>query len=177
MLKDIQEVLVTNEEIKEKVKELAKKISDDYNGKDLILIGVLKGGFVFLADLMRELSIPVQIDFVVVSSYGNNTVSLGAVKIIKDTDIDIADKHVLIIEDLIDTGLTLKYLKKLFLTRNPLSVKICTALDKPSRRKTDIAIDYEGIVIPDKFVVGYGLDFAEKYRQLRDVCVLRPECY
>lgn len=173
MLGDIEEVLVTREQIREKVKELGARISKDYEGKDLILIGVLKGAFVFLADLMREITIPVDMDLISVSSYGAATRSSGVVRIIKDVDIDITNKHVLIVEDLVDTGLTLRHLKDLFNTRGPKSVKICTAFDKPSRRKVDIEIEYKGIEVPDRFIVGYGLDYAGKYRNLPDVCVLK----
>lgn len=173
----IEEILVSREEIKKKTEELGKKISEDYNGKDLVLVGVLKGGFVFLADLMREINIPVDMDLISVSSYGSSTRSSGVVRIIKDIDINISGKHVLIVEDIVDTGLTLKHLKELFYTRGPQSVKICTAFDKPSRRKVQIDIDYEGFVIPDKFVVGYGLDYAGKYRNLPDVSVLNPKVY
>lgn len=169
----IQEILVSKDEIREKVKELGKKISNDYEGEELVLVGVLKGGFVFLADLMREITIPVDMDLISVSSYGAATKSSGVVRIIKDIDINITNKHVLIVEDLVDTGLTLNHLKELFKTRGPKSVKICTAFDKPSRRKVNIDIDYEGIVVPDKFIVGYGLDYAGRYRNLPDVCVLK----
>lgn len=174
---DIENVLVSREAISSKVKELGKKISRDYEGKQLILVGVLKGGFVFLADLMREITIPVDMDFIAVSSYGASTKSSGVVRIIKDVDMSFTGKHVLIVEDLIDTGLTLRHLKELFNTRGPESVKICTALDKPSRRKVDIKVEYEGIEIPDEFVVGYGLDYAGKYRNLPDVCTLSPSVY
>lgn len=177
MWNDIEEVLVGRDIIREKVKELGARISRDYEGQDLILVGVLKGGLVFIADLMREITIPVVIDMISVSSYGASTVNSGVVRILKDIDIDIANKHVLIVEDLVDTGLTLKHLKQLFNTRNPESVKVCAAFDKPSRRKTDIEIEYRGIVIPDKFIVGYGLDYAGRYRNLPDVCTLRPEIY
>ncbi|MDF2523914.1 MAG: hypoxanthine phosphoribosyltransferase [Clostridiales bacterium] len=177
MLEDIQEVLVSKEALEEKTKELGKRISEDYKGKELVLIGVLKGGFAFMADLMREIKIPVDMDFMAVSSYGASTKSSGVVRIIKDLDINITNKHVLIVEDLVDTGLTLKHLKELLNTRGPLSVKICTALDKPSRRKVSIDIEYEGIDIPDMFVVGYGLDYAGKYRNLPEVCILKPSVY
>jgi len=173
MLNTIEEVLISREEIREKVKELGSRISKDYEGKELVLVGVLKGGFVFLADLMREITIPVDMDLIAVSSYGDSTKTSGVVRIIKDVDFTMTNKHVLIVEDLVDTGLTLKHLKELFKTREPLSVKICTAFDKPSRRKVDIEIEYKGIMVPDKFIVGYGLDFAGKYRNLPDVCVLR----
>ena len=165
-------VLVSKEEIQRKTRELAERISRDYEGEELLLVGVLKGGFVFLADLCREITIPVSIDFISVSSYGNSTVSSGVVRILKDIDYDITGKHILIVEDLIDTGLTLTYLKDLFAAKHCASVKLCTILDKPSRRKVPLEIDYKGIEIPDEFVIGYGLDYAEKYRNLPDVCVM-----
>jgi len=177
MLGDIEEILVERAAIKEKISELGRRISRDYRGRELVLIGVLKGGFVFLADLMREITIPVDMDLIWASSYGAATETSGSVNIVMDVDIDIKNKHVLIVEDLIDTGLTLKKLKELLMAREPLSVKICTAFDKPSRRKVDIEVEYEGIVIPDKFIVGYGLDYAGKYRNLPDVCTLKPEVY
>ena len=177
MMKDIEEVLVPREQIREMVKRLGRRISEDYEGKDLVLVGVLKGGFIFLADLMREITIPVDMDFIAVSSYGASTKSSGVVRIIKDIDFDIAGKHVLIVEDLVDTGLTLRHLKDLFNTRSPKSVKICTAFDKPSRRKVEIEVEYNGIEVPDKFIVGYGLDYAGKYRNLPDVCTLRQDVY
>lgn len=167
------EVLVDRGTLQEMVKEMGKKISRDYEGKELILVGVLKGGFVFLADLMREITIPVYVDFISVTSYGDSEQSSGVVRIIKDIDISITNKHVIIVEDIVDTGLTLKHLKELFYTREPQSVKICSALDKPSRRKVEIQIDYRGIEIPDRFVVGYGLDRSNMYRNLPDVCALK----
>ena len=177
MLEDIEEVLVGRQLLQEKVKALGKQISLDYEDKELVLVGVLKGGFVFLADLMREITIPVDLDLIAVTSYGDATSSSGVVRIIKDIDIDITGKHVLIVEDLVDTGLTLRHLKELLYTRGPQSIKICTALDKPSRRKVNITVDYEAIEIPDKFVVGYGLDYAGKYRNLPEVCTLSPKVY
>lgn len=165
-------VLVSREELKAKTEELAKRITKDYEGKDLLLVGVLKGGFMFMADLCRAIDLPLSVDFISVSSYGNSTVSSGVVRILKDIDYDITGKHVLIVEDLIDTGLTLTYLKDLFMAKHCASVKICTILDKPSRRKVNLEVDYQGIIIPDKFVIGYGLDYAEKYRNLPDVCVI-----
>ena len=169
MLEKIQSVVVSQAIIQKKVRELANKISDDYNGKELVLIGVLKGGFIFLADLAREITIPVAIDFISVSSYGSSSKSSGVVRILKDIDIDISNKHLLLVEDLIDTGLTLSHLKELFRTRNPKSIKVCTILDKPSKRLIELPVEYPGIEIPDKFVVGYGLDYAEKYRNLPEV--------
>lgn len=177
MLGDIQEVLVTKELLEEKIRELGKRISGDYEGKELVLIGVLKGGVVFFSDLIRYITIPIEMDFISVSSYGNSTKSSGVVRIIKDIDIDISHKHVLIVEDLVDTGLTLRYLKDLFEDRGPVDVKVCTALDKPSRRQVEVPLEYKGITIPDKFVVGYGLDFGGKYRNLPDVCVLKESVY
>jgi len=165
-------VLVSREEIKAKTEELAKRITEDYRGKDLLLVGVLKGGFMFLADLARAIDLPLSIDFISVSSYANSTVSSGVVRILKDIDYDITGKHVLIVEDIIDSGLTLTYLKELFKAKHCASVKVCTILDKPSRRKVDLEVDYQGIIIPDKFVIGYGLDYQEKYRNLPDVCVI-----
>lgn len=173
----VERVLITKEEIDKKVAELGQQISRDYEGKELIVIGVLKGGVIFLSDLVRNINIPLYLDFMSVSSYGDSSESSGVVKINKDVDTNIAGKHVLIVEDIIDTGLTLNHLTELLSTRGPLSIKICAALDKPSRRKVDIKIDYKGIEIPDEFVIGYGLDYAGKYRNLPEVCVLRKDVY
>ena len=165
-------VLITKEQLEKKTVELAEAITRDYEGKELVLVGVLKGGFIFLSDLARKIRMNVAIDFISVSSYGNSTESMGVVKIIKDVDTDVVGKHVLIVEDIIDTGLTLNYLKDLFNTKGCASVKLAAILDKPERRKVDIKEDYPGIKIPDKFVVGYGLDYAGNYRNLPDVCVI-----
>ena len=173
---DIKTVLVSEEELKAKVAELGAQISKDYEGKNLVLVSILKGSVVFMADLMRAVSIPCSIDFMVVSSYGG-TVTSGLVKIIKDLDGDLSGKDVLIVEDILDTGVTLSNLVPMLKMRNPNSVKICTILDKPSRRKADIQPDYEGFQVPDEFVVGYGLDYDEKYRNLPYVGVLKPEIY
>ncbi len=173
----IERVLVSKEQLDKQVEELGARISKDYEGQELVIIGVLKGGFIFLADLARKITIPVDLDFMSVSSYGNSSKSSGVVKIIKDVDTNITDKHVLIVEDIIDTGLTLSHLVELLKTRGPLSVKICAALDKPSRRKVDLKVDYKGIEIPDEFVIGYGLDYAGKYRNIAEVCVLKREVY
>jgi hypoxanthine phosphoribosyltransferase len=173
----IERVLISKEELEKNAEELGRRISEDYKGKELILIGVLKGGFIFLSDLARKITVPVELDFMSVSSYGNSSKSSGVVRIIKDVDTNIAGKHVLIVEDIIDTGLTLNHLVELLKTRGPLSVKICAALDKPSRRKADIQVDYKGIEIPDEFVVGYGLDYAGKYRNIPEVCILKKEVY
>ena len=175
---DIKTVLVSEEELKAKVAELGARISKDYAGTNLVLVSILKGSVVFMADLMRAVTIPCSIDFMVVSSYGgSNTTTSGLVKIIKDLDGDLSGKDVLIVEDILDTGVTLSNLVPMLKMRNPSSVKICTILDKPSRRKADIAPDYEGFQVPDEFVVGYGLDYDEKYRNLPYVGVLKPEIY
>ncbi|EGD47752.1 hypoxanthine phosphoribosyltransferase [Ruminiclostridium papyrosolvens DSM 2782] len=173
----VERVLVSKEQLDKQVEELGARISKDYQGQELVIIGVLKGGFIFLADLARKITIPVDLDFMSVSSYGNSSKSSGVVKIIKDVDTNITGKHVLIVEDIIDTGLTLNHLVELLKTRGPLSVKVCAALDKPSRRKVDLKVDYKGIEIPDEFVIGYGLDYAGKYRNIAEVCVLKREVY
>ncbi len=175
---DIREVLVTEEQLKQRTLELGAQISKDYEGKNLLLVSILKGAVVFMADIMRAVTIPCSIDFMVVSSYGSeNTVSTGLVKIIKDLDADLRGKHVLIVEDIMDTGITLSNLMPMLAMRNPESVKVCSILDKPSRRKADIQPDYTGFQVPDEFVVGYGLDYDEKYRNLPYVGVLKPEVY
>jgi len=171
---EIKEVLVSKEQIAKKVKELGQKISKDYENEELVLIGVLKGAFIFLADLIREITIPVDMDFIAVSSYADGTKTSGVVRLIKDMDISISGKHVLIVEDIVDTGLTLNHLKKLFSTRSPKSVRICAIFDKPSRRLEQINIDYKGIEIPNEFVIGYGLDYAGRFRNLPDLCILDP---
>lgn len=177
MIRDIERVLVSKQEISEMVKKLGKIISEEYAGKQLVVIGVLKGSFVFMADLIREITIPINMDFIAVSSYGDSTKTSGVVRLIKDVDLTLTGKHVLIVEDIIDTGLTLKYLKELIATRSPLSIKVCTAFDKPSRRKVDIEVEYSGKVIPDEYVVGYGLDYKGLMRNLPDLCVLKAEVY
>ena len=174
---DVKTVLVSEEQLKAKVAELGAQISRDYAGKNLVLVSILKGSVVFMADLMRAVSIPCNIDFMVVSSYGGSNTTSGLVKIIKDRDGDLSGKDVLIVEDILDTGVTLSNLVPMLKMRNPNSVKICTILDKPSRRKADIQPDYEGFQVPDEFVVGYGLDYDEKYRNLPYVGVLNPEVY
>jgi len=174
---DVKTVLVSEEQLKAKVAELGAQISRDYAGKNLVLVSILKGSVVFMADLMRAVSIPCNIDFMVVSSYGGSNTTSGLVKIIKDLDGDLSGKDVLIVEDILDTGVTLSNLVPMLKMRNPNSVKICTILDKPSRRRADIQPDYEGFQVPDEFVVGYGLDYDEKYRNLPYVGVLNPEVY
>lgn len=175
---DIKTVLVTEEELQAKVRELGAQISRDYEGRNLLLVSILKGAVVFMADLMRAVTIPCSIDFMVVSSYGGaNTESTGLVKIVKDLDADLSGRDVLIVEDILDTGITLSNLVPMLKMRNPSSVRICAILNKPTRRKADIQPDYEGFQVPDEFVVGYGLDFDEKYRNLRYVGALKPEVY
>jgi len=177
MLNDVQEILISKEELQARIKELGEIISKDYEGKDLMLIGVLKGSVPFMADLMREISIPCTMDFMAVSSYGNTTQSSGIVRILKDLETNIQNMNILIVEDIIDTGYTLKYLIENLKSRKPASVKICCLLDKPDRRKVDLDIDYVGFKIPDAFVIGYGLDYAEKYRNLPFIGVLKKEVY
>lgn len=177
MNNDIKEVLVSKEALAARIEELGEQISADYAGESILMVGVLRGAVIFMADLARAISRPVTIDFIAVSSYGASTHSSGVVRIIKDLDEDVTGKHLLIVEDIIDSGLTLKYLYDNLKSRNPASVRICTLLSKPSRRKVDVPVDYNGFTIPDDFVVGYGLDFAEKYRNLPFVGVLKPEAY
>lgn len=177
MQNDILKVLVTEEELNQKVSELGKKISEDYKDKNLLLVSILKGSVVFMADLMRAISIPAKIDFMAVSSYGSGVKTSGVVKIVKDLDIDLSGYDVLIVEDILDSGMTLKYITEILMTRGTRSIRIATLLDKPARRKVDIKADYFCFDIPDEFVVGYGLDYDEKYRNMREVGVLKPEVY
>jgi len=173
----VGEVLLSKEKIAERVASLGKKLSQDYAGQELVVVGVLKGAVLFLSDLVRQVDREVHLhfDFISVSSYGDSTVSSGIVKINKDLDLDIRGKHVLIVEDIIDTGLTLSYLIKLLEEREPLSVKTCVLLDKPERRKVPVPVDYRGFEIPDEFVVGYGLDYAGRWRNLDEVFVLHTD--
>ncbi|MCR3922716.1 MAG: hypoxanthine phosphoribosyltransferase [Firmicutes bacterium] len=170
--KYVQRVLLSEKEIQAKIAQLGAQISQDYADKELLLICVLKGAVVFLADLMRQLTVPLEIDFMAVSSYGASTKSSGVVRILKDLDCSIENKHCLIVEDIIDSGLTLKYLEENLHSRHPASIRIVTLLDKPERRGVDITPNYCGFQIPDEFVVGYGLDFDEHYRSLPEICVL-----
>lgn len=173
----IKKILVTEEAITSKVKELGKKISEDYKDKDLILVGILKGAVIFLSDLARSIDIPVALDFMAVSSYGKSSTSTGEVRIVKDLDFSVENKDILIIEDIIDTGYTLAYLTDNLKKRGASSVKVCSLLDKPERRKVDVKVDYLGFAIPDEFVVGYGLDYAEFGRNLPYVAALKEEVY
>ncbi len=175
---DVAEILLAEDVIQAKVAELGARISADYAGRELTLVSVLKGALPFMADLMRSITIPVQIDLMEVSSYGGTaTESSGLVRILKDLSSSIDGRDVLIVEDIIDTGLTLNYLVRYLKGKNPASLRICTLLDKPARRLVEIPIDYLGFQIPDQFVIGYGLDYGERYRNLRFVGVLRPEVY
>lgn len=167
------EVLISEERIKTRTKELGEIISRDYEGKELCLICILKGGVMFMVELSKNITVPLSMDFMAVSSYGNEQVSSGAVKIIKDLDESIENKHILIVEDIIDSGRTLSYIVDLLKERNPLSVKICTLLDKPDRRVVDVDVAYLGFEIPDKFVLGYGLDYEQKYRNIPYVAVVK----
>lgn len=177
MNQDVLKVLFNEKEIKDKVKELGKKISDDYKDKDLVLITVLKGAVIFLSDLMREIDVHCDIDFMVVSSYGSGTKTSGVVKIKKDVDVNIEGRDIVIIEDILDSGMTLQYIMGILQSRNPNSIEVCTLLNKPARREVDMSIKYNGFTIPDEFVVGYGLDYSEKYRNLPYIGVLKPEIY
>lgn len=177
MQKDIKKILISEEEIAKRVRELGKQLTEEYKGKELLVVGVLKGCMLFLSDLVRAIELPLTMDFMVVSSYGNATKSSGVVRIIKDLEREIEGKDVLIVEDIVDSGLTLSYLIENLKTRNPGSIKVCSLLDKPERRKAPVNIEYVGFTIPDEFVVGYGLDYSEVYRNLPFVCVLKPEVY
>ena len=177
MKEDVLRVLLSEDEIREKVRELGGKITADYKNSNLMLVTVLKGAVVFLADLMRQIDVPAEIDFMVVSSYGSGVKSSGVVKIVKDLDVPLAGKDILIVEDILDSGLTLSYIKELLESRGPRSIRIATLLDKPSRRKVDLQADYIGFSVPDEFVIGYGLDYDEKYRNLPFVGILKPEVY
>ncbi|HHU64145.1 MAG TPA: hypoxanthine phosphoribosyltransferase [Clostridiales bacterium] len=177
MERDQSKILISQEELTKRVRELGQQITRDYAGKELVLIGVLKGAVMFFSDLAREIKLPIVMDFIAVSSYGDATHSSGVVRILKDLDEIIEGKHVLIVEDIVDTGLTLNYLVDNLKSRKPSSIKICCFLDKPSRRMVDVKVDYKGFDIPDEFVVGYGLDYAEKYRNLPYVSILKPEIY
>lgn len=174
---DIEKVLLSEEQIKEIIQRLGRQITEDYEGKNLLVVSVLKGSVMFMADLLREIKVHCKIDFMAVSSYGSSTQSSGSVKIIKDLNIDLADYDILIVEDILDSGVTLSNLRDMLMLRRPASFKICTFLDKPERRRADVKADYIGARIPDAFVVGYGLDYDEKYRNLPYLGVLSPKVY
>ena len=177
MLQDIKEVLFSEEAINKRVKELASRISEDYKGKELLVVGVLKGSVIFAAELIKNITIPCQIDFMAVSSYGDSSETTGVVRILKDLDSEISGKHIIIVEDIVDSGITLNYLSNYLKSRNASSVEIVSLLTKPSRRKVDIDCKYIGFEAPDEFLVGYGLDYAEKYRNLPFVGILKREVY
>ena len=171
----VSEVLVEEEALRARVAELGEEISSDYEGRDLLLVGVLKGAVFFMADLMRRLTVPCEVDFMAISSYGAASDSSGVVRILKDLDIPLDGRHVLVVEDIIDSGLTLSYLMRNLESREPASLEICALLTKPSRREIDVPVRYVGFEIPNRFVIGYGLDFDERYRNLPYVAVLRDE--
>ena len=174
---DLSRILVTREEIAEAVEKLGRQITEDYRGKEVLMIGILKGAVVFFSDLVRAVDLPLSMEFMVVSSYGASTKTSGVVQVVKDVGRDITGMDVLIVEDIVDSGMTLSYLKQYLSTRGAKSIRIVTLLDKPERRRVDLKADYFCFTIPDEFVVGYGLDYAEKYRNLPDIGVLHPRIY
>ncbi len=174
---DLESLLITGEEIQKAIEKLGETLTRDYTGKEPVLIGILKGAVVFYADLIRHIDLPLKTEFMAISSYGSATKTSGVVRILKDLDRDILNQDVLIVEDIVDTGLTLSYLKRALEDRGPASIKIVTLLDKPARRRVDLKPDYSCFTIPDAFVVGYGLDYDEKYRNLPDIGVLHPRIY
>lgn len=177
MINDIKKILISENELQERIKTMGSEITADYKNKEILMIGVLRGAVIFMSDLARAIKVPVAIDFMAVSSYGASTSSSGVVRILKDLDEEVEGKNLLIVEDIIDSGLTLKYLLENLKSRNPASVKLCTLLNKPERRKVNVDIDYNGFMVPDEFVVGYGLDYNEKYRNLPFIGILKPEVY
>ncbi len=177
MMSDVKEVLIPSSEIQEKVAEIGERITRDYKGERPLLVGILRGAVVVLGDLMRRIDLPCELDFMDISSYGTGTSSSGVVRILNDLEEDITGRHVLIVEDIVDTGLTLSYLRRALLQRNPASLEICSLLSKPERRRAELEVKYLGFEVPDEFVVGYGLDYAGAYRNLPDVCILKPEVF
>jgi hypoxanthine phosphoribosyltransferase len=177
LMPDVKEVLIPSSDIQEKLTEIGERITEDYKGKRLLLVGVLRGAVIVLGDLMRKIDLPCEIDFMDISSYGTGTSSSGVVRILKDLEEDITDRHVLVVEDIIDTGLTISYLLRSLQARKPASLEIFALLSKPSRRRVELDVKYLGFEVPDEFVVGYGLDFAGSYRNLPDICVLKPEVF
>ncbi len=174
---DAESILITREMIADRVRELGAELSRQYRDKNPLMICILKGSVIFFSDLIRAMDIPLEIEFMAISSYGNSTKSSGEVKVVKDTDKSLEGRHVILVEDIIDTGLTLSYIKNMLERRAPASLKLCALLDKPDRRQIDIEADFVGFKIPNKFVIGYGLDYAQKYRNMPDVCVLNPKIY
>lgn len=177
MHNDMKKILFTEEQIQERIKSLGKQLSQEYDGKNPLVICVLKGAVLFMADLVKNMDVPLEMDFMAISSYGVSTQSSGVVRILKDLETSLEGRHVLIVEDIVDTGLTLSYLRDSLLRRNTASVKIVTLFDKPNGRKIEIVPDYSGFEVPNEFIVGYGLDYAEKYRNLAYVGILKPEVY
>ena len=177
MKKDVKEILYSREKLELRIKEIGEKISIDYKDKDLVLIGVLKGSVMFMAELMKSISIPCSMDFMAVSSYGNSTTTSGVVRILKDLDDEIEGKHVMIIEDIIDSGITLKYLMEYLRGRKPQSIEIACLLNKPERRRVELEVKYIGFDVPDFFLIGFGLDYAQKYRNLPYIGILKEEIY
>jgi hypoxanthine phosphoribosyltransferase len=177
LMPDVKEVLIPSSDIQEKLTEIGERITEDYKGERPLLVGVLRGAVIVLGDLMRKIDLPCEIDFMDISSYGTGTSSSGVVRILKDLEEDITDRHVLVVEDIIDTGLTLSYLLRSLQARKPASLEIFALLSKPSRRRVELDVKYLGFEVPDEFVVGYGLDFAGAYRNLPDICVLKPEVF
>lgn len=177
IIDDIDKILITQEEIKAKVEELGRQITEDYRGRDIMLVGILRGAFIFLADLIREINIPVKTDFIAISSYGSSSTTSGVVRILKDLDDDVEDKHILIVEDILDSGLTLNYLVKNLSSRRPASLEICSFIVKEGKQRVPINLKYSGFMIPNRFVVGYGLDYAQRYRNLSFVGTLKRSVY
>ena len=177
LMPDVKEVLIPSSDIQEKLTEVGERITEDYAGERPLLVGVLRGAVIVLGDLMRKIDLPCEIDFMDISSYGTGTSSSGVVRILKDLEEDITDRHVLVVEDIIDTGLTVSYLLRSLHARKPASLKIFALLSKPSRRRVELGVKYLGFEVPDEFVVGYGLDFAGAYRNLPDICILEPEVF
>ncbi len=174
---DIERVLITKEEIATRVAEIGKQITEDFQGEELVVVCVLRGSIMFFADLIREINLAIQIDFMVLSSYGDSTNTSGHVVVKQDLACDIKGKNVLIVEDIVDSGRTIKRLREILNEREPKSLKIATLLDKPTRREVEVSTDYTGMSIPDEFVVGYGLDYAQHYRNMKEICVLSPKVY
>ena len=174
---DVEQILIGEGELAERIRQLGQQITEDYEDKDLIVVGILKGASLFMSDLIRKIEGKISIDFMVVSSYGNASETSGVVRIIKDLDMDITDKHILLVEDIIDTGLTLAYLKEYLCNRKAASVRICTLLDKPCRRSKPVDVEYIGFEVPDEFIIGYGIDYAEKYRNLPYIASLKRSVY
>ena len=177
MYKDVEKILVSKEELKERISQLAKMLDEDYANKRPLMICILKGSVIFFSDLIREMKIPLEIDFMAISSYGASTRSSGEVRMVKDLDRSIENRHVVIVEDIVDSGYTLSYLKRMLMSRHPQSIKICALLDKFERREVPLEVDYKGFDIGNEFVIGYGLDYAEAYRNLPEICILKRSVY